>query len=80
LPVTKADVVHAIHHEMALTLADVIQRRTELGAMGLPSITTLQTCAELVGQELGWDFNRQAQEVESLVQSYKFKQMEGVIA
>jgi len=79
LPVTKAEIVHAIRHEMALTLTDVIQRRTELGATGLPSVSTLQSCAELMANELGWSFDRQAQEVESLVQSYKFKQMEGVI-
>lgn len=80
LHVTKAEIVHAIDHEMALTLADVIQRRTELGSVGLPSMAALQTCAELMGHELGWDFSRQAQEVEAVIQSYAFKQMEGVMA
>ena len=76
---TKAEIVHAIQHEMALTLADVIQRRTELGATGLPSMETLQTCAELMGDELGWNFDRQAQEVDAVIQSYMFKQMEGIM-
>lgn len=70
LPVTKAEILHALHHEMALTLADVIQRRTELGAAGLPSIVTLQKCAEFVGNELGWSLERQAQEIESVIQLY----------
>jgi glycerol-3-phosphate dehydrogenase len=80
LSVTVAEVVHAIRHEMALTLADVIQRRTELGAAGLPSITVLQKCAELVGNELGWSLERQAQEIDSVIRAYPFKRMERVTA
>jgi glycerol-3-phosphate dehydrogenase len=80
LPVTAAEVVHAIRHEMTLTLADVIQRRTELGAAGLPTITALQKCAELMGNELGWSLERQAQEIDSVTQAYPFKQMERVTA
>lgn len=78
LPVTVAEVMHAIHSEMALTLADVIQRRTELGATGLPSITTLQKCAELMGRELSWSLERQQQEIDSVIQAYPFKQIERV--
>lgn len=78
LPVIAAQVVHAVRHEMALTLADVIQRRTELGATGLPSITTLQRCAEWMGNELGWGPERQRKEIDSVVQAYPFKQLERV--
>ncbi len=78
--VTKAEIIYAIRHEMAMTLADVIQRRTELGATGLPSVTALKSCAELMANELGWDFDRRALEVESVVQSYMFKKVEEVIA
>lgn len=75
LPVTKAEILHALHHEMALTLADVIQRRTELGAAGLPSIATLQKCAEIMGNELGWNPERPMQEIESVIQKYPFKEI-----
>lgn len=78
LPVTVAEVMHAVHSEMALTLADVIQRRTELGATGLPSIITLQKCAELMGRELSWSLERQQQEIDSVIQAYPFKQIERV--
>jgi glycerol-3-phosphate dehydrogenase len=78
LPVTIAEVMHAILSEMALTLADVIQRRTELGATGLPSITTLQKCAALMGRELSWSLERQQQEIDSAIQAYPFKQIERV--
>jgi glycerol-3-phosphate dehydrogenase len=77
-PVTKAQVIHAIHHEMAVTLADVIQRRTELGAAGLPSITLLQRCAEIMGTELGWSLERQGYEIDSVIQLYPFRQRERV--
>ena len=79
-PVTKAEVVHAIHHEMALTLADVIQRRTELGSAGLPSATALQKCAEIMGTELGWSLEKQIQEIEAVIQKYPFEQIERVTA
>ena len=76
--VTKAEILHAIHHEMALTLADVIQRRTELGSTGLPSITTLQKCAKIMGKELGWSMETQQQEIEDVIKKYPIKQMERV--
>jgi glycerol-3-phosphate dehydrogenase len=80
LPVTGAEVLHAVRHEMALKLVDVIQRRTELGTTGLPSMTALEKCAEIAGTELGWSFERQAQEIESVIQAYPFKQTERVTA
>jgi glycerol-3-phosphate dehydrogenase len=64
MPVTRAEIVHAVRQEMAQTLSDVIRRRTELGAGGLPSMETLRCCAELAGRELGWDSTRQSAEIE----------------
>ena len=78
LPVTVAEVQHAVQHEMALTLADVIGRRTELGATGLPFIATLQKCADLIGREFQWSSERQQQEIDSVIQAYPFKQTEGL--
>ena len=80
LPVTVAEIIHAVRHEMALTLADVIRRRTELGATGLPSISVLQKCAEVIGCELGWSVERQQQEIDCVIQGYPLKQMERVTA
>lgn len=80
LPVTAAEAIHAVHHEMALTLGDVIQRRTELGATGLPSYPVLQKCAELMGAELGWSLERQRQEIDCVTQAYPIKRMERLAA
>jgi glycerol-3-phosphate dehydrogenase len=80
LPVTVAEVEHAVHHEMAWTLLDVIQRRTEIGATGLPSMITLKRCAELMGRELSWTIERQAQEIDCVVQAYPFGQADTTTA
>ena len=80
LPVMVGEVEHAVHHEMALTLADVIGRRTELGAMGLPSTATLQKCAGILSRELQWSSEHQQQEIHSVLQSYPFKQTETIWA
>ena len=73
-PVSVAEVQHAVQQEMALTLADVIRRRTELGATGLPSISALQKCAELVSCQFQWSSKRQQQEIDLVIQAYPFKQ------
>jgi len=80
LPVTVAEVEHAIHHEMALTLADVMGRRTELGSTGLPSMATLQKCASIISREFQWSSEHQQQEINSVIQAYPFKQMETLTA
>ena len=79
-PVTVAEVEHAIHHEMALTLADVIRRRTELGSTGLPSMATLQKCAGLISREFQWRSERQQQEIDSVIQAYPFVHTETLTA
>jgi glycerol-3-phosphate dehydrogenase len=79
-PVTVAEVEHAVHHEMAVTLADVIGRRTELGSTGLPSMDTLRKCASLMGREFQWSSESHQQEINSVIQSYPFKLTETIVA
>ena len=54
-PVIKAEILHAVREEMAQKLDDVIQRRTELATAGPFDESGLETCAEIVAAELGWD-------------------------
>jgi glycerol-3-phosphate dehydrogenase len=54
----KAEVIHAVRAEMAVKLADCVFRRTEVGTAGDPGPEALQTCAELMGRELGWSAER----------------------
>ena len=50
-----AEVVFAVRHEMARSLEDIVFRRSSLGDLGHPGRPALRRCAELMGQELGWD-------------------------
>jgi glycerol-3-phosphate dehydrogenase len=76
LPVTAAEVIHAAREEMAITLSDVVQRRTELGAAGRPAPGSLQRCAELMAAELGWSLERQQDEICAVIQAFPFSQLE----
>jgi glycerol-3-phosphate dehydrogenase len=60
----EAEVLWAARHELALSVDDVLSRRTRLvqelpdrGAAVAPRV------AEILGAELGWDAERQAREV-----------------
>ena len=52
-PVIGAQLVHAVRKEMALTLADVVLRRTPLGALGHPGSDALEAAAAIVGGGAG---------------------------
>jgi glycerol-3-phosphate dehydrogenase len=62
-PVIGAQLVHAVRKEMALTLADVVLRRTPLGALGHPGSDAIETAAAIVGSELGWSDQRRQDEI-----------------
>ncbi len=65
LPYLKAEVVHAIRHEMALTLEDVLARRTHvLDQDRDQGLSVAAEVAALMGAELGWSEQEQASQVE----------------
>lgn len=59
----RAEVLHAVREEMALTLADIVFRRTDLATGGHPGPAALQEAASLAARELGWDEARRREEV-----------------
>ena len=61
-----AEVVHAVREEMAMTLADVVFRRTDLGTGGHPGDEALTDCARLVAAEHGWDDARIRRELQAV--------------
>ncbi len=65
-----AEIAHAARQEMALTLADVISRRTELGSAGNPGDECLRACAEIMGAELGWSKERTSREIKEVLSRY----------
>ncbi|HFD80523.1 MAG TPA: glycerol-3-phosphate dehydrogenase/oxidase [Gammaproteobacteria bacterium] len=52
--VIKAEVLNAIEQEMAVTLSDIVFRRTDLATGGNPGDHVLRECADLAARELGW--------------------------
>ena len=70
LPVIGAQVVHAVRAEMALTLEDVVLRRTGLGSAGYPGDAVVWAMERVLRQELGWTSSRAADEVQLLQQTY----------
>ncbi|HEU4618307.1 MAG TPA: glycerol-3-phosphate dehydrogenase/oxidase [Gammaproteobacteria bacterium] len=59
----RAEILHAIRHEMALTLADVVFRRTDLATGGHPGPEALYEAAALAADALGWDERRRRAEI-----------------
>ncbi|MDX5367223.1 MAG: glycerol-3-phosphate dehydrogenase/oxidase [Alphaproteobacteria bacterium] len=65
-----AQVVHAVRHEMALHLEDVVFRRTGLGTLGHPGVPAITQAAELMRRELGWDETQLAREIAETVRQF----------
>jgi glycerol-3-phosphate dehydrogenase len=70
-PAVGAEVIYAIRHEMALTLGDVLIRRTGLGADGRPSEGIVQAAARLAAEELEWTPERGQQEIDAVDAFYR---------
>ena len=62
-PVTAGEVRHAVLEEMAVTLPDVLLRRTEAGSAGHPGDDALRAAAGVMAEELGWSDGRVEREV-----------------
>jgi glycerol-3-phosphate dehydrogenase len=71
-PVIGAQLAWAVRHEMAITLADAVIRRTPLGAMGYPGDPAAERAAGIVGGELDWSQERKRKEIETLRRFYSF--------
>jgi glycerol-3-phosphate dehydrogenase len=69
-PVTRAEVIHAVRHEMAIHLADVLLRRTAAGTGGHPGRKALQSAAAVMAEELGWTTSRVADEIAAVIGLY----------
>jgi glycerol-3-phosphate dehydrogenase len=62
-PVLGAEVAHAVRAEMAVTLTDVVLRRTDLGSAGRPAPDALEACSRIMAAECNWDEPRRLAEV-----------------
>jgi glycerol-3-phosphate dehydrogenase len=60
----------AVRDEMALTLADAVLRRLDLGTAGRPAAADLEAVGRVLCAELGWDEARLAREKADLERAY----------
>jgi glycerol-3-phosphate dehydrogenase len=66
LPDIAAQIVHAVRAEMALTLEDVVFRRTGLGTLGPLEPSALSEVASLMARELGWSAQETQRQIDSI--------------
>ena len=68
---TPAQVAFAMTEEMALTLEDVVMRRTAIGQFGPPEADVLERVAGQMAAQLGWSPEKKTQQIASLVPIYR---------
>ncbi|MGC4081331.1 MAG: glycerol-3-phosphate dehydrogenase C-terminal domain-containing protein [Vicinamibacterales bacterium] len=61
---------YAAQHEMVVTLADAVVRRTPMGALGRPTDADLARASTIVGDVLGWSVEQRAREIDALTRFY----------
>jgi glycerol-3-phosphate dehydrogenase len=64
---TREEIVRAVREEMAVTLTDIVFRRTALGAAPGPDRAAVEAAARMAGSELGWDSLRQEAEIDAVM-------------
>jgi glycerol-3-phosphate dehydrogenase len=69
-----AEVAHAIRHEMAARLTDIVVRRTGLGSAGMPPQEAVERCARIAAMELGWDEARTREEISAVTGFYEIRE------
>jgi len=58
-----AEVLHAVRREWAMTLGDVLLRRTMLGVRSCQALDCIDRVADVAGGALGWDAARRDREI-----------------
>ena len=61
---TAAEVVYFTREEMARKIVDVLFRRTNIGWFGYLGRGFIEKCADIMGEELGWDSKRKRAEID----------------
>ncbi len=79
LPDLLAEAVHAARHEQARTVGDVLLRRTRLALLDAAAVSqsggAVERVAAALGDELGWDERRRADETAAFAAE---RELEGV--
>jgi glycerol-3-phosphate dehydrogenase len=73
--VSAAEVLHAVRKEMAMTLEDVVFRRSGMGTVGCPDEAALNKTIAIMAEELDWTAEQQAEEKRKALARYDFQQV-----
>ena len=65
-----AQILFSVREEMALTLEDLVMRRTSIGQFGKPAPELLAQLAAMMGTELGWSPARHQSEIDGVNRLY----------
>ncbi len=69
-PLLQAEVEYCIAEEMAVSLEDIIMRRTDLGTVQCPPPDVLNRLASFVAEIQGWSRQRERDEINRLISRY----------
>lgn len=69
-PITVAEVVHAMRHEAAQTVSDVLLRRTDAGTAGHPGRAAADAAIAVMAREQAWSAARQQAERQAFDATY----------
>jgi glycerol-3-phosphate dehydrogenase len=72
LPDCGAEILYGVRREMAVTLEDVIFRRTGIGTLGSPGEDVVARCAYLMAGERGWSAEEQARQIEQVMAHFRW--------
>jgi glycerol-3-phosphate dehydrogenase len=59
----RAEVYNAVRNEMAVSLSDVLFRRTDIATGGDPGMEAIEICADILAAELNWDGQQRMHEI-----------------
>ena len=65
-----AEILFSIRREMALTLSDIVFRRTELATCAMPSDNILRRAAEIAAAELNWSPTRATHDIAAVQSAF----------
>jgi glycerol-3-phosphate dehydrogenase len=66
----KGELVYSMKKELTCTLSDLLLRRTDIGSAGKPSLETVEYCADLMAEELGWNQAEKEAQKDDFLKSY----------
>jgi len=66
-----AEVIYAVRKEMAVTLSDVVFRRTGIGTLGNPGTQVLERIVDVMAHELKWNRAKKNSEMETALKNFE---------